>query len=94
MVLVKFFAHNYNKDSLLFTMGLTDKNAKKERHPPYGQLLLKGSGNSENKDVNESNDRRNFKGKTTKNEQFDKEWSDRNGAESRERERPRFLMDR
>ena len=53
-------------------MELTDKNAKKERHPPYDQLLLKGSGNSENKDVNESNDRRNFKGKTTKNEHFDK----------------------
>ena len=52
-----------NKDNLIFTIELTDKNGIKERHLPYNQLLSKSNGNVQVKDGNNSsNDRRNCEG--------------------------------
>ena len=65
----KFIACNLepgNKDNLIFTIELTDKNGIKDRHLPYNQLLSKGNGNVQvEDDNNSSNDRRNCEGKST-----------------------------
>ena len=90
----RFIAYNLepdNNDDLIFTIELTDKNSIKEKHLLYNQPVVKGNGNSEDKNANESNDTRNFERKNTENERFDKKWSDRNGAKNRKR--LQFLMD-
>ena len=56
-----------NKDDLIFTIELTDKNSIKERHLLYNQPVVKGNSNSEDKNANESNDTRNFERKNTEN---------------------------
>ena len=90
----RFTSHNLepdNSSSLIFKIELTDKNSIKERHLPYNQLLSKGNGKVQVKDVdNKSDDRRNFQGKSAENERVDKKYSDRDGA--KRRKRPRFLV--
>ena len=70
----RFTSHNLepdNRDSLIFKIELSDKNSIKEQHLPYNQLLSKGNGNDNNKDVKDDNRTdcgRKFQGKSAENE--------------------------